>query len=242
VGKNSTIGWTDHSFNPWIGCTRVSPGCDLCYAERQTSRWYPRDGLWAGSLRRTSAANWREPLTWNAKAEKAARRERVFCASWADVFDNQAPEEWRADLFRLIDATPHLDWMLLTKRPQNIRKMLPPGWGDGWPHVWLGCTAENQTEAERRIPLLLAVPAAVRFLSCEPLLEPLQLDRWLGPGRIDWIICGGEDGGRRARFMQPEWAQDLLRASRPTGTKFFMKQMTNKKPVPPELMVREWPV
>jgi protein gp37 len=110
-------------------------------------------------------------------------RRRVFTGSMCDIFDNRAPEAWRADLWRLIAATPDLTWMLLTKRPQNIAGMLPPDWGAGWRNVWLGCTAENQAEAARRIPALLEIPAAaVRFLSIEPMLEAVDLGRWLGPG------------------------------------------------------------
>lgn len=178
--ENTKIEWCDHTFNPWVGCTKVSPACDHCYAEG----WAKRTGLpqlWAGELRRTSAANWRLPLKWDIEAEASGIRRKVFCASLDDVFDNQAPERWRADLWSLIAETPHLDWLLLTKRPQNIAKMLPsqaaghPEWGEGWPNAWLGTTVENQTEADRRIPHLLAIPAAIRFLSCEPLLGSVEL-------------------------------------------------------------------
>lgn len=185
MAENSKIEWTDHTFNPWIGCQKVSPGCDHCYAEtwdarglqQKATRWGPH-----AARTRTSSAIWRKPLAWNRKAEAEGRRYRVFCASLADVFDNHTSilPEWRADLWRLIAATPNLDWLLLTKRPQNISKMLPrlpvlPAWGNGWPNVWLGTTVENQAEADRRIPHLLAVPAAVRFLSVEPMLGAVDL-------------------------------------------------------------------
>jgi protein gp37 len=190
-------------------------------------------------------------------------RRKVFCCSLADVFDNQVPLEWRADLWDLIAATPHLDWLLLTKRPQNMAKMLPdlaPWWP--WSNVWLGTTAENQIEADRRIPHLLATPAAVRFLSCEPLLGPLHLDKiaapkiapddahgwsaiWTGNhiGRpvIDWVIAGGESGPR-ARDMDPAWARSLRDQCKAAGVPFFMKQMARKAPIPEDLMVREFPV
>lgn len=184
MAENSKIEWTDATFNPWIGCTKVSPACDFCYAEVSTpARTLRASGqeTWGANAprKRTSDANWREPLKWNRKAAAEGRRMRVFCASLADVFDNQVPDEWRADLFVLIRATPNLDWLLLTKRPQNIAKMLPPDWGAGYPNVWLGTTVENQTEADRRIPHLLNVPARVRFLSCEPLLGPVDL--WIRP-------------------------------------------------------------
>lgn len=186
MGADSKIEWTDHTFNPWIGCTAVSPACDHCYAEVSTPAralgvaWGPN-----AERRRTSEATWRQPLAWNRKAQREGRRFKVFCASLADVFDNQVPADWRADLWALIASTPHLDWLLLTKRPQNIAKMLPgayveqlvgrdlPAWP--WPNVWLGTTVENQAEADRRIQHLLAVPAAKRFLSMEPLLGPVDL-------------------------------------------------------------------
>ena len=184
MAENSKIEWCDHTFNPWIGCQKLSAACDHCYAEAwdkrfKGDRWGPR-----ATRKRTSDANWRKPLAWNRAAEKEGVRRKVFCASLADVFDNHSSidPEWRVDLWRLIRETRHLDWLLLTKRPQNIKKMLPesygmPVWGDGWPNVWLGTTVETQTEAERRIPHLLAVPAKVRFLSCEPLLGPLDLTK-----------------------------------------------------------------
>lgn len=191
MAERTEISWADATFNPWVGCTKVSAACDHCYAES----WAKRSGhpeLWTGERRRTSSSNWQQPIKWNRAAAAAGVRRRVFCASLADVFDNQVPAEWRGDLWRLIEATPHLDWLLLTKRPQNIAKMLPPFIGVNsaffyrpwpWPNVWLGTTVENQVEADRRIPQLLAAPAAVRFLSCEPLLGPVNLTRWM---RIAW--------------------------------------------------------
>lgn len=185
MAENSNIEWTRHTFNPHIGCTKVGPGCDFCYAEvwdarglqQSETRWGPH-----ANRTRTSAANWRKPLAWDKAAKAAGERHRVFCASLADVFDNHASilPEWRVDLWALIRATPNLDWMLLTKRPGNIAKMLPPDWGSGYPNVWLGCTVVNQEEADRDIPKLLAVPAAVRFLSMEPLLGPVNLGQARG--------------------------------------------------------------
>jgi len=253
MAENTKIEWADHTFNPWVGCTKVSPACDHCYAEG----WARRTGhanLWAGERRRTSAGNWRQPLKWNRQAEREGRRFRVFCASLADVFDNQVPEEWRRDLFDLIVATTHLDWLLLTKRPQNILKMLPDWWCAGShmgppPNVWLGTTVENQAEADRRIPHLLAVPAAVHFLSCEPLLGPVDLKladgvhhhpdndqsnpavgaivhaamTKLGAPTIDWVIAGGESGAN-ARPMHPDWARSLRDQCAAAGVPFHWKQ------------------
>ena len=174
MSANTKIEWAHDTFNPWRGCTKVSPGCDHCYAETLCKRFGDGD-LRQGQRRRTSDYYWRQPLKWNRKAAASRQPRRVFCASLADVFDNQVDPAWREDLWALIAATPHLTWMLLTKRPQNIVKMLPADWGAGWSNVWLGTTVENQTEADRRIPHLLAAPAAVRFLSCEPLLAPVDL-------------------------------------------------------------------
>jgi protein gp37 len=178
MAEGTHIEWCDSTFNPWLGCTKLSMACDHCYAEAWANRYGQVE--WGNAPRKlTSAGYWRQPLKWQrdaaAFAAEHGRRRRVFCASLADVFDNQVDPEWRVRLWTLIAETPDLDWLLLTKRPQNITKMLPPDWGKGWPNVWLGTTIENQEEADRRIPEFLAVPAVVHFLSCEPLLGPLQL-------------------------------------------------------------------
>jgi protein gp37 len=168
----------------------------------------------------------------------------VFCASLADVFDNQVPGEWRDDLFRMIAATPNLDWLLLTKRPQNIAKMLPADmYHFGGPplNVWLGATIENQDECVKRLGHLLSVPAAVHFLSCEPLLGRVNLpaqDTYWYP--VDWVICGGESG-HGARMMNPAWARHLRDQCAERGVAFFLKQMTSKAPIPDDLMIREFP-
>ncbi len=242
MAENSKIEWTDHTFNPWIGCQKVSPGCDHCYAEALMDtrygkvKWGPH-----GERKRTSEANWKLPLRWAKAARNSImdRRPRVFCASLADVFDNQAPTGARADLFNLIRATPELDWLLLTKRPENIRKMLPDfaSWGrDGWPNVWLGTTCEDQKNFDHRYPILREVPAAVHFISYEPAIGALDY-LW---GKPDWLICGGESGAG-ARTMNPEWARTVRDQCAASGIAFFMKQMTGKKPIPADLMVREFP-
>lgn len=221
----TTIEWADYTFNPWVGCTKVSAACDHCYAET----WAKRTGqphLWQGERRRTSRSYWRNVALWNRKACVARERRRVFCASLADVFDNQVPKEWRSALWMLISTAPSLDWLLLTKRPQNIADMLPVTWGDGWPNVWLGATVENQAEADRRIPHLLRVPARVHFLSCEPLLGPIDLR----PHPIDWVIAGGESGPH-ARPMHPDWVRSLRDQCRSTDVPFFFKQWGEWLPV-----------
>jgi protein gp37 len=182
MGEVTGIAWTDHTFNSWVGCQEVSEACDHCYARVQNEFRHWVDG-WGphGERKRTSVANWKKPLAWNRSAAAAGRPARVFCCSLADVFDNQIPKEWRTDLFELIAATPHLIWQLLTKRPENMAKMLPADWGDGYRNVWLGTTVESQRWANHRIPILLRTPAHLRFLSLEPLLERVDLTavRWM---------------------------------------------------------------
>ena len=282
MAENTKIEWCDSTFNPWVGCTKVGPGCDHCYAEG----WAKRSGIvqWGpgAERRRTSAANWRKPLQWNAKPFfecvacgwrgerflvhfdgdqcphcctvgdiKPARR-RVFCASLADVFDNEVPVEWRADLFDLIERTPHLDWLLVTKRIGNAKAMMadalhlnPDALSNGqiWPlpNVWLGITVVNQEEADRDIPKLLQTPAAVRFLSMEPLLGPVDLRQahitkvrlpaWPNPTRVDWIIVGGESGPK-ARPMHPQWARDIRDQCEEAGVPMLFKQWGEWSPSP----------
>ncbi|WP_372422576.1 DUF5131 family protein [Salinarimonas chemoclinalis] len=225
MAEGSRIEWTDHTFNPWTGCTNISPGCDHCYAEA----WSKRSGhvRWGNNPRkRTTADYWKAPLIWNARAARFqaqhGRRQRVFCASLADVFDNQAPPEWRADLFALVRATPALDWLMLTKRPQNIAEMLPDDWGGGYANVWLGMTAEDQVRYDQRWRHLAAVPATIRFVSYEPAIGPLRLpaDAEAYP---DWMIIGGESGGG-ARPMDPAWARDAIADCRRLGVAPFFKQ------------------
>lgn len=178
MGETTKIEWCHHTFNPWRGCTKVSPGCTNCYAETLSARNPSVLGTWGPKGTRVVASEsyWRQPFAWNRAAEKAGERRRVFCASLADVFEDRRDlEEPRRRLWDLIRATPHLDWLLLSKRPQNFW-MLPATWKSApQPNVWLGVSVENQEYADERIPVLLDTPAAVRFLSCEPLLGPLDL-------------------------------------------------------------------
>ena len=236
MAENSKIEWTTHTFNPWIGCQKVSAGCDHCYAEMlMDTRYHKVEWGPHGERKRTTAANWKKPLQWAAVARSTGERSRVFCASLADVFDNRVPVDWRDDLWRLLSATPEMDWLILTKRPENISKMLPQGWP--YENAWLGTTCEDQQNFDRRWPLLRNVPARVRFISYEPAIGPLILPASDTP---DWIICGGESGPG-ARYMQPQWAADLKRQCEGRGVAFFMKQMTAKKPIPETLMLRQFP-
>lgn len=227
MAKNSQIEWTHHTFNPWWGCTKVSPACDNCYAEL----WAKRMGhqIWGAksSRRFFSDIHWNEPLKWNEDAAANKKSHRVFCASMADVFEKRSElNEQRERLWTLIQATPWLDWLLLTKRPQNIASMIP--WDDNhWPkNVWLGTTVENQVLAEQRLPHLLKHNASVRFLSCEPLLGAINLEPWINHKilhRIDWVIAGGESGPG-ARPMHPDWAKKLLKQCQESKISFHFKQ------------------
>lgn len=236
MAENSKIEWTDHTFNPWEGCQKVGPGCDHCYAETRNARFAGGQAVnWGpGAMRRrTSAATWRKPLAWNAAhAEFFAehgRRQRVFCASLADVFDNAVDRTWRRDLFDLVELTPNLDWLLLTKRIGNVARMLPTHDWAARGNVWLGATIVDQAEADRDIPKLLVVPARRRFLSMEPLLGPVDLGpatrlaAFHGAEVLDWVIVGGESGAS-ARPMHPAWATSLRDQCRTAGVPFLFKQ------------------
>jgi protein gp37 len=190
MAEESGISWTDATFNPWIGCTRVSPACDRCYAARDNERRKWVDG-WGGpglppSPRRRTKT-WGEPLKWNRKAALSGRP-RVFCASLADVFDNEVEQAWRDDLWQLLRETPNLRWILLTKRIGNARKMLPADWP--FANAGLMSTLENQEVWDRDWPKLAATPATWRGVSAEPLLSRIDI----GDARPDWIITGGESG------------------------------------------------
>lgn len=245
MGKNSGIEWTTHTFNPWWGCVKVSPGCQNCYAETLANRF--DHNIWGPAKTSTRRffgdKHWKEPLHWNKEAEGLSVRPRVFVASMADVFeDNPLLLEARARLFSLIDDTPNLDWLLLTKRPENIKRLWPEGfWYDyqfSWPNLWLGTSVEDQQRADERIPFLLEIPAKVRFLSVEPLLGPVDLwgaryrnpdgsytgaiSTWNNHG-INWVIVGGESGSK-ARPMKGEWVRSIQRDCEAAGVPFFFKQ------------------
>ena len=280
--KDSKIEWCDHTFNPWIGCTKVSPGCANCYAEARDQRFAGGAHWGPGAPRQlTGPANWKQPLKWDEAARQRDlvsyglagvkyTRPRVFCASLADWLDDEVPIEWLASLLSLIKETPNLDWLLLTKRPENFARVLQvgcrlesdPKWGElpndhpavklhswigDWTilgkapmNVWIGTTVEDQTRADIRIPALLKIPAKVRFLSCEPLLGPVDLrfpmteDEEIVPfplippaelptNSIHWVICGGESG-QHARPMHPDWAISLCDQCEAASVPFLFKQ------------------
>ena len=257
MAENSKIEWTHHTFNPWRGCTKVSEGCRNCYAETLSGRNPGTLGVWGPNGTRVVASEsmWKEPVKWDKKAKAAGERHRVFCASLADVFEGPATmpaAAWdavtqaRKRLGQLILDTPNLDWLLLTKRPENVTAIAADMWvrfGGPTvplpPNVWVGASVENQQAADERIPHLLKVPAAVRFLSCEPLLGAVDIREHLNgdstgretggpqgwqPGpAVDWVIVGGESG-HGARPMHWHWAHSLRDQCQAAGVPFHFKQ------------------
>lgn len=234
MGKATKIQWCDHTFNPWRGCTKVSAGCANCYAERLSHRNPAVLGVWGDDGTRVVATDraWADVDRWHRAAVRACVRRRVFCASMADVFEDRADlDAPRGRLFDLIDRTPMLDWLLLTKRPENIMRLMPRPRAN----VWLGTSVEDQAAAEARIPHLLRCPATVRFLSCEPLLGPIEIFRAgcpvqtprgevLPPGAIGWVIVGGESG-QDARPCDLEWIRSIRDQCKAAGVPCFVKQI-----------------
>ncbi len=222
MGANSKIEWTTHTFNPWWGCVKVSEACKHCYAEA----WAKRVGqqLWGPSSNRRffGAKHWAEPLRWNAEAAHTGIRPRVFCASMADVFeDREELISHRRRLFDLIEATPAMDWLLLTKRPMNVPRLA--AWGEVWPaNVWVGTTVELQKRADELLPHLSAIRAQVKFISAEPLLGSLSIERHLG-STVNWVITGGESGPN-ARPASPSWFRSLLEQCMRQKVPFHFKQ------------------
>lgn len=253
--------------NFWTGCEPISPGCAGCYAET----WAKRAGRVFSERKRTTPENWRKPYRWDAHARNAGERARVFTNSLADFFDNKVPDQWRAEAFEIMRGTPHLDWLVLTKRIGNARAMIERaadwlfdngdrnvcGWLTDWyrsgimpSNIWLGATVVTQAEVDRDVPKLLAVPARVHFLSCEPLLEWVYLGAHFrhehhvidsGPEcavcgiidtplhapnakGVDWVIVGGESGGG-ARGMDIGWATRIVEECRAASVPVFVKQL-----------------
>lgn len=220
MGLDTAIAWTDHTFNLAWGCEKVSPGCKNCYADTLSGRkgfdvWGPN------RERRTFGDNyWHQPVKWNRAAEAAGERRRVFCSSMTDVMlDDPTLARERLKLWPLIRSTPWLDWLLLTKRPENYARFLPPDWGGGYPNVWIGTSIESN-EYVGRADFIREVPATVRFISYEPALGPLDDLNLAG---LHWIIYGGESGpGYRGHDVQ--WARDIRARCEAAGVAFFYKQ------------------
>ena len=214
MGDKTIIAWTDHTQNFWMGCSAVSPGCEKCYMFAAQER-YGRDPF---RVTRTGGSIWKQPARWNAEARAEGKRHRVFTCSWSDFFHRDA-DAWRGDAWDIIKRTPYLDYQILTKRPGRIREHLPVDWGTGYPNVWLGVSVESR-EWLWRLNTLREIPATVRFVSFEPLLESVAPMNLAG---IHWAIVGGESGPG-FRPMDHQWAREIRDASRASGTAFFFKQ------------------
>lgn len=263
MGRDTSISWCHHTFNCWWGCWKISPGCQHCYAATLDRRVHGKGtDHWdrTGSRRFMSDEYWEQPLKWNESAKQRGVRERVFCGSMCDWAERHPDPEINAlmnaarlRLFALIQATPHLDWLLLTKRIENVADLLPWAVSDPlrpstpWHNVWIGTTAEDQEHADKRIPLLLEIPAVVHWLSLEPLLGAIDLTRVrrtsvhdfdalrgtanypvpsvLSHGnRVRWVIAGAESGGKKVRYCDVAWLRSLRDQCRDAGTSFFLKQ------------------
>jgi protein gp37 len=230
MGENSGIAWTEHTFNPWWGCTKVDAACENCYAEQVAARfqigWGPK-----AEPRFFGLHHWNDPIRWNSAAEATGKRARVFSGSMCDIFEiRDAPLGARMDharivLFGTIENTPALDWLLLTKRPENLRSLLPFRWQrQPLTNVWLGITAVTQQQLEERAALLGKIPAKLRFLSLEPLIQDVDVSRAIKQYGIGWVIVGGESGPH-ARPFNTEWARSIVRQCRAAGVPCFVKQL-----------------
>lgn len=240
MAKQSQIEWTDATWNPWYGCSKISAGCANCYMYRDMDRF----GMDPWTVQR-SKSKFDEPLRWTEPR-------LVFTCSWSDFFHPDA-DDWRDEAWEIIRTTPHLTYQILTKRPHMIADRLPEDWGQGYDNVWLGVSAEDQDYADLRIPPLLKIPAQIRFVSAEPLLGPInfnhlqpsdppvEIDSLNGthglyrPHRgvsesIDWVIAGGESG-YHARKTKPDWVRQIKDQCHWAGIPFFFKQWGEWKPV-----------
>ena len=225
MATDSKIQWTDHTWNPWHGCRKVSAGCKYCYMYRD-KEMHKQDP----TLVVRGKTTFNQPLGWKEPA-------RVFTCSWSDFFIEEA-DAWRPEAWEIIKRTPHLTYQILTKRPERIAANLPPDWGDGYTNVWLGVSCEDQEMAMKRIPILIEIPAAVRFLSVEPMIGPILMNKLDERGNeytallltmIHWIIIGGESGNDsglyRYRFAQLRWFEELISQCQLFAIPVFVKQL-----------------
>lgn len=239
MSEKTGISWTDHTFNPWWGCVKISPACDHCYAATFAAR--VGQSVWGAEADRRffGDAHWQEPVRWNRAAAKAGVRRRVFCASMADVFEHRSDlDDARGRLFGLIEATPCLDWLLLTKRPHRIAHELPSDWLTHPPvNLWLGVTVESPDHLWRLFQLF-DVRATVHFVSYEPALADVE---WPMDGRLDWLIAGGESGNQ-VRLVNPDWMRSARDQCVRAGVPFHFKQWGGRAPTANgcELDGREW--
>lgn len=249
MAEKTGIHWADATWNPWMGCKMVSPGCAKCYMFREMNLY----GRNPNAVVRTSFKTFRSPLNW-ARTKKVTDGARIFTCSWSDWFIDKA-DEWREEAWKIVHDTPQYTYMILTKRPERILDHLPKDWGDGYPNVWLGVSAENQDMADLRIPLLMAVPVKVRWISAEPLLGRIDFERYLylsgsstaGPwrdalgrhrggggiggqmissipsGDINWVITGGESDPA-PRACDPDWVRSIRDQCIQANVAYFHKQ------------------
>lgn len=246
MAEKTSISWTDHTHNPWVGCTKVSPGCDGCYAETLNHRW-GGDNWGKGKLRRVlSDENWAKPLKWDREAQASGIVSKVFCGSMCDVMDDEAPEGQRERLWELVDSTPNLVWQLLTKRPHRYARYLP---ATGFKHrnAWLGTTAESQQYYDSRWPELNRAANMFdlkSFISYEPAIGQVSIRTH--QDKPHWLIFGGETGNH-PRPMEQEWADNIKAECEEFGVAFFMKQMSARTPekaaelIPASLLLRQFP-
>lgn len=215
MGVNSSIQWTDATWNPWHGCKKVSPGCKYCYMYRDKER-YGQDPTTVLK----SKVNFYAPLFWKAP-------KKIFTCSWSDWFIPEA-DEWREDAWKIIKKCPQHTFQILTKRPERIIDHLPQDWGDGYPNVWLGVSVESQDQVHR-ISELTNLPASLRFISFEPLIGAIT--KHFVSSAIRWIIIGGESGNEtgdyRYRPCDPDWIKVIIEGYRDSSprTKIFVKQL-----------------
>lgn len=208
MGKDSSIEWTTHTYNPWRGCHKVSPGCKYCYmfTEQAERRVNPNIVVRAAERTFTAPLRWKEPAY-------------IFTCSYSDFFIEEA-DLWRDEVWEIIKKTPHLTYQILTKRPANILDRLPSDWGNGYPNVWLGVSTENQDLFDIRVPQVLEIPARLYFISAEPLLGPLSVSKY----NLQWVIVGGESGFN-ARPMELVWVYDIIKECSKAGLPVFIKQL-----------------
>lgn len=252
MGKNSAIAWTDDTFNPWWGCVRVSQGCVHCYAETFSHRL--GNDIWGVDKSRKffGDKHWNEPVKWDKEAKESGQPRYVFCGSMCDWLEDRpdlvAP---RARLIKLIEATPNLTWLLLTKRIENAVHLVPE-WLNGAPkNAWFGVTTEDQISYDKRIGILLGLrvhfDASVVWLSIEPQISEVSIDVRLDGRNVDWAIVGGESG-TGCRPFNIEWARSIKKQCDEDGVAFFLKQLGghpskrhNMTDFPEDLQVRDYP-
>lgn len=239
MAENSGIGWTDHTMNFWWGCHKVSTECQHCYI----------DGLMKLAGRKPfngpmRTVDWSKPAKWNRQAAKAGRRLRIFTCSMSDFF-HEGADQWRPEAWQIIRDCPNLDWLVLTKRPERVREQLPDDWGDGYPNVWLGVTCGARISLHR-VELLQRLPAQLRFISAEPLLEPIDFRPHLD-GSIHWIITGCEQAAKtKRRAMELDWVRDIDAQCREAGIAHFFKQRYEGTQITDDglldgIVQQEWP-